>query len=238
MLTSNLAKTQRHLPSRDFKLHQSENEPPRPKRNIPQCSKCQRYGHAQAYIYHRPRCVKYAGTHLTKQCPDIGIRAITQIFNSVLRTGYLLGQWKVSKIITILKPGKPDEEVTFYRPISLLPILSKLSEKIFLTRIKPILQETGIIPDYQFGFRQKHTAIEQVHGITNVRRWADKFFLHCNIFIYIRHIWIKPVLCSRMVSLFQHTTLNTQMLTAITQCTPKWKNFQTFGSNSVLLLNS
>ena len=39
----------------------------------------------------------------------------------------------------------------------------------------------------------------------NIRRWADKFCLHCNIFIYIRHIWMKPVLCSRMVSLFHHT---------------------------------
>ena len=38
------------------------------------------------------------------------------------------------------------------------------------------------------------------------RRWADKSCLHCNIFIYIRHIWIKPVLCSRMVSLFHHTS--------------------------------
>jgi len=38
----------------------------------------------------------------------------------------------------------------------------------------------------------------------NVRRWADKFFLHCNIFI-----WIKPVLCSRMVSLFHHTSPGT-----------------------------
>ena len=41
---------------------------------------------------------------------------------------------------------------------------------------------------------------------TNIRRWADKFGLHCNIFIYIRHIWIKPVLCSPMVSLFHHTS--------------------------------
>ena len=40
----------------------------------------------------------------------------------------------------------------------------------------------------------------------NVRRWADKFCLHCNIFIYIRHIWIKPVVCSCMVSLFHHTS--------------------------------
>jgi len=38
----------------------------------------------------------------------------------------------------------------------------------------------------------------------NVLRLADKFCLHCSIFIYTRHIWIKPVLCSRMVSLFQH----------------------------------
>ena len=37
-----------------------------------------------------------------------------------------------------------------------------------------------------------------------VRRWADKFCLQCNIFIYIRHIWKKLVLCSHMVSLFHH----------------------------------
>ena len=38
------------------------------------------------------------------------------------------------------------------------------------------------------------------------RRWSDKFCLHCNIFFYIRHIWIKPVLCSHMVSLCHHTS--------------------------------
>ena len=38
-----------------------------------------------------------------------------------------------------------------------------------------------------------------------IRSWADNFSLHCNVFICIRHIWIKPVLCSRMVSLFHHT---------------------------------
>ena len=39
-----------------------------------------------------------------------------------------------------------------------------------------------------------------------VCRWADKFCLHCNIFIYIRHTWIKPVLCIRTVSIFHHTS--------------------------------
>ena len=45
-----------------------------------------------------------------------------------------------------------------------------------------------------------------IHAYTHVRRWDDKFCLHSNIFIYIRHVWIKPVLCSRMVSLFHHTS--------------------------------
>jgi len=44
-------------------------KPPRTKRNIPQCGKCQRYGHTQAYCYHSPRCVKCAGNHTTKHCP-------------------------------------------------------------------------------------------------------------------------------------------------------------------------
>jgi len=101
------------------------------------------------------------------QVSDAYVKVLSII---VFFTGYLLGQWKVSQIITILKPGKPAEEVTFHRPISLLPILSKLSEKLFLTRLKPILQETRIIPDHQFGFRQKHSTIQQVHRVTNVIR--------------------------------------------------------------------
>jgi len=99
--------------------------------------------------------------------PTAGISAITYIFNSILRTGYFPGQWKVSQIITILKPGKPAEDVQSYRPISLLPVLSKVFEKHFITRLQSILQSTQIIPDHQIGFRRTHATIEQVHRIVN-----------------------------------------------------------------------
>ena len=52
---------------------------------------------------------------------------------------------------------------------------------------------------FQFIFRQPPDQV--------IRKWADKFCLHCNIFICIRHIWIKPVLCSRIVSLCHYTSL-------------------------------
>ena len=72
-----------------------------------------------------------------------------------------------------------------------------------------------------------------------VCRCADKFCLHCHIFIYIRHVCIEPVLCSDMVSLFHHISPWTH---TCLQSSPSahWNErvFQMFGSNSVLLLNS
>ena len=76
--------------------------------------------------------------------------------------------WKTAEVIMILKPGKPATEATSYRRISLLPVLSKLFEKLLLKRLKPILDEKQIIPTYQFRFRNKHSTIDQVHRITTL----------------------------------------------------------------------
>src|SRR6266576_399594 len=64
------------------------------------------------------------------------------------------------------KPGKPPSEVSSYRPISLLPSISKLFEKLILKRLKPLIEDK--IPDFQFGFRNKHATIEQVQRVTTV----------------------------------------------------------------------
>jgi hypothetical protein len=85
------------------------------------------------------------------------MRAVTQLLNSILRTGHLPGLWKVSQIIPILKPGKLPEEAQSYRPVSLLPVLSKVFEKLLITGILPTLQEKQVVPDHQFGFRKKNT---------------------------------------------------------------------------------
>jgi len=116
---------------------------------------------------------------ILKELPEVGLRAITFIYNSVMQTGYFPAQWKVSQIITILKPGKTADEFTSYRPISLLPILSKLFEKFFLTRLQPLLHEQRTLPDHQFGFRQKHATIEQVHIVTNAITEALENHKYC-----------------------------------------------------------
>jgi hypothetical protein len=98
---------------------------------------------------------------ILKELPLIGIKCFTQLFNVVLCKGYIMAQWKVAQIIIIMKPGKPPNELTSYWPISLLPIVSKVFEKIFLKRPPPpIVENNRPIPNHQFSFRQRHSTIE------------------------------------------------------------------------------
>jgi hypothetical protein len=57
---------------------------------------------------------------------------LTHVYNAALRLKYVPSYWKASEVIMVLKPEKPVNEVTSYRLISLLPILSKLFEKLLL----------------------------------------------------------------------------------------------------------
>jgi hypothetical protein len=82
-------------------------------------------------------------------------------------TGYFPAQWKVAKIILHLKPYKPPNEPMSYRPISLLPILSKVYEKLLLSRLLPIVENRRLLPDHQFGFHQRHSTIHQTHRIVH-----------------------------------------------------------------------
>ena len=74
--------------------------------------------------------------------------------------------WKISQIILIAKPGKHLTLQSSYRPISLLPCLSKLFEIVLQNKIKCFLDSENAIPNHQFGFREKHGTVEQVDRVT------------------------------------------------------------------------
>lgn len=102
---------------------------------------------------------------ILKELPEKALRLLTIIYNAILRLNHYPVQWKVAQIILLPKPGKNLEEVTSYRPISLLPVISKVFEKLLIKRIKPELEVNKTIPTHQFGFREHHSTVEQVHRI-------------------------------------------------------------------------
>jgi len=87
-----------------------------------------------------------------KNLPPKTIILLTYIFNAIFRLSYFPNSWKSAMIITIPKPGKPPDTPESYRPISLLPTLGKIFEKILLKRLTAIAIKQNALPDFQFGF--------------------------------------------------------------------------------------
>ena len=65
----------------------------------------------------------------------------------------------------IQKSKKPPTLPGTYHPISLLPVISKVFERLLLARIRPLVD--GFIREEQFGFRPRHsTTLQLVRVVT------------------------------------------------------------------------
>ena len=99
---------------------------------------------------------------MLKELSRKGIVLLTYLFNGILRLQYWPEQLKIAEIILIQKTGKNPNDVSSYRPISLLSTISKLLERLLLPKITPLLD---VIPQHQFGFRHSHSTIQQYHRL-------------------------------------------------------------------------
>ncbi|KAL1139752.1 hypothetical protein AAG570_006729, partial [Ranatra chinensis] len=102
---------------------------------------------------------------ILKHLPRRALVFLTYIFNAVLRTTHFPLIWKFAYIKMIPKPKKLPTESSSYRPISLLPLLSKVLEKLLLKRLSPLLESQNIIPTHQFGFRPNHSTLITVNSV-------------------------------------------------------------------------
>jgi len=82
------------------------------------------------------------------QLPKKEIVLLTYMFSLMLQLSYFPIRWKYSTIRLILKRKKPPDYLSSYRPISLLPILSKIFGKILLKKILNIILEKKSYPKH------------------------------------------------------------------------------------------
>ena len=93
-------------------------------------------------------------------------KCVTAVYNTCLTRGYFPKQWKRSKVIPIIKPGKEEcSEVTKFRPISLLNIGGKVLEKLLITRIMHHAHKRNFLKDNQFGFTPQKGTVDAIMAV-------------------------------------------------------------------------
>ena len=109
-------------------------------------------------------------TKLLKVIAPVIIKPLTLLINQVLNTGTFPDKLKIAKVIPIFKKGDPSLFEN-YRPISLLPAISKVLEKIIALQLSSYFEKNKLLFDNQYGFRPKHStehaALELIDRITN-----------------------------------------------------------------------
>ena len=126
------------------------------------------------------------------------------IINLSLEKGIFPDQLKVAKVIPLHKGG-PKKEIENWRPISILPLFSKLLEKVVHKRLYSFLQANDLLSETQFGFRKGHSttnALQQL--IESINSGMDRGETPLSIFIDIRKAFDTvdfQTLLSRMESL-------------------------------------
>jgi hypothetical protein len=102
-----------------------------------------------------------------KNCSTALSLPLTFIYNRSISDGCFPKLWKKTLITPIYKSGDR-AEVSNYRPISKLPIMSKIFEKIIIDQINPLINP--YLTNNQHGFRAKRSVdsnlLEFTHSIT------------------------------------------------------------------------
>lgn len=88
-------------------------------------------------------------------CPHI-LPYITHLINCCLLENYFPNVWKTSMVTPLPKTNHP-QDYKDLRPISILPPMSKILERVISIQIKDYLDKYDILPQMQSGFRKNHS---------------------------------------------------------------------------------
>ena len=79
-------------------------------------------------------------------------------------------EWKKARMIPLYRSG-PVNEPENYRPISILPILSKLLGRAVQEQIQDYLEERSLISKFQFGYRPNRSTQQATILLTDKIRF-------------------------------------------------------------------
>ena len=93
---------------------------------------------------------------------------------------------KIAKVLPLFKGGS-SEDLSNYRPISLLSIFDKIIKKLMHKQLYDFFEAHNILFDNQFGFRKRNSTVYALMEITErIRETIDSGKFGCGIFIDLK----------------------------------------------------
>ena len=84
--------------------------------------------------------------------------SLAWIFNLSIKTGIYVDDWKKARVIPIYKSNER-HKCENYRPISILPIISKILGRSVFNQIYKFLNDNSLLSKYQSGFQPKNSTL-------------------------------------------------------------------------------
>ena len=113
---------------------------------------------------------------ILKETHECILKPLTYVFNLSLSQGVFPSELKIAKVIPLYK-GDSKFIVSNYRPVSVLPVFSKILEKLMYTRLFSFINKNNLLYKLQFGFRPEHSTclalISLIDKITDALEKGD-----------------------------------------------------------------
>ena len=108
------------------------------------------------------------------------------LVNLSMRKGDFPRALKQAKVIVLHKGGDKNE-LSNYRPISILPLFSKIFEKVIYSQVYSYLDSFGFVSDSQFGFRKRHSTLHAMHHLLdNLNNGFERNLVPLTVFIDLK----------------------------------------------------
>ena len=92
--------------------------------------------------------------------------SLCDLFNMSLFSGKFPEDWKIARVALVYKSGARDD-CSNYRPISVLPVVSRAFEKLVYNQLYDYLDSNRLIYKHQSGFRSLHSVVTSLLAGTN-----------------------------------------------------------------------
>ena len=120
---------------------------------------------------------------VVKKIIDNICHPLSVVLNKCLNNGVFPDKLKIARVIPVFKSGS-QEVLSNYRPISVLPIFSKVFEKCIYNRLLSFINKCNILTSHQYGFRKGHsTSHALINFIRNVTNAIDNEEVMLGIFL-------------------------------------------------------